>query len=150
MPTPSLSMTDSLTSSISSSPRRRSSAWAQSTKAGRTDPKSRNASVMASSRAAGGAAGVVGRRQRLVELGEVVDQRHREQLLLAGEVSIDDGAVDADGLGDVLDLGVADTAFVEERTSGVEDLALALCAALRSRHESHRRALFVGATTYAR
>ena len=139
MPTPSLSMTDSLTSSISSSPRRRSSAWAQSTNAGSPDPKSRKAAVIASSRSAGGGVGSSAAVSASVELREVVDQRHREQLLLAGEVPIDDGAVDADGPRDVIDLGVADAAFVEQRPGGVEDLALALCAALRSGHGSQRR-----------
>jgi hypothetical protein len=37
-------------------------------------------------------------------------------------VPVDDGAVDADGLRDVLDLRVADTAFVEQPAGGGEDL----------------------------
>ena len=60
-----------------------------------------------------------------MQLVEVADQGEREQLLLAGEVPVDDGPVDPDRLGDVLDLRVADAALVEERPGGRDDLPLA-------------------------
>jgi hypothetical protein len=74
-------------------------------------------------------AGAVGGREPLVELFEVADQGQREQLLLAGEVPVDDRPVDADSPGDVLDLRVPNAARVEQRAGGVEDLLLAAPAA---------------------
>jgi hypothetical protein len=67
----------------------------------------------------------------VLELLEVADEGEREQLLLAGEVPVDDRPVDADGPGDVLDLGVPDTAGVEERAGRVEDLLLPAATADR-------------------
>ena len=58
------------------------------------------------------------------QLVEVADEGEREELLLAGEVPVDDGAVDADGPGDVLDLGVPDAALVEQGAGGRDDLPL--------------------------
>jgi len=77
----------------------------------------------------GGAAGVVGGGQPVVELIEVAHQREREKLLLAGEMPVDDGPVDPDRARDVLDLRVANSAGVEESAGGVEDLLLAQTAA---------------------
>jgi hypothetical protein len=63
--------------------------------------------------------------QGRAELVEVADDCQREQLLLAGEVPVDDRAVDTDRAGDVLDLGLGDAALVEERAGGGEDRRLA-------------------------
>ena len=60
--------------------------------------------------------------QPRLQVVEVADQGEREQLLLAGEVPVDDRPVDPDRAGDVLDLGVAHAARVEQRPRGVEDL----------------------------
>jgi hypothetical protein len=43
-------------------------------------------------------------------------------------VAVDDGPVDADGLGDVVDLGVADSSFVEEGAGGGDDLVLTIAS----------------------
>ena len=63
--------------------------------------------------------------ERHPQLVEVLHQREAEELLLAGEVAVDDRPVDADGPGDVLDLGVADAALVEEPAGRGDDLGLA-------------------------
>ena len=70
--------------------------------------------------------------ERGPQLVEVADQGQREQLLLAGEVAVDDRPVDPDRPGDVLDLGVADAALVEEGRRGLEDLPLALAGGGRA------------------
>ena len=64
------------------------------------------------------------RGDRVAELVEVADEGEREELLLAGEVAVDDRPVDADGLGDVLDLRVPHPALVEQRAGGRDDLLL--------------------------
>jgi hypothetical protein len=48
------------------------------------------------------------RGEQVAQLVQVTDEGEREVLLLAGELPVDDGQVDADRLRDVLDLGVAD------------------------------------------
>ena len=88
-------MTGWPTSSISSSPGRRSSVSAQSTKAGLATPKSINASDSAPSRSAGDRLESSAAVERGRQLVQVPDEGLGEQLLLAGEVPVDDGAVDA-------------------------------------------------------
>ena len=88
--------------------------------------------------------------EQLGQLREVADHGQREQVLLAGEVPVDDGPVDPDGAGDVVDVGLADTALVEELPRRRHDLGLARPATGRGRrtsavgggwagHEAHRR-----------
>lgn len=64
------------------------------------------------------------RGHRVVELLEVADEGEREELLLAGEVPVDDRPVDPDGRGDLLDLHVADTLGVEDLPGCRDDLGL--------------------------
>src|SRR4029079_786123 len=59
------------------------------------------------------------------ELVQIADEREGEQLLRAGEVPVDDRAVDADGPGDVLDLRLGHTALVEQRAGRGQDRRLA-------------------------
>jgi hypothetical protein len=66
-----------------------------------------------------------------VELAEVVDQGEREQLFLAGEVAIDQRLVDADPLGDVVDLGVDRAPLVEQLAGAADDVPLPVATALR-------------------
>jgi hypothetical protein len=104
---PSFVITGSVISSNSSSPVRRSRLIAQAAKAGYSKQKSTNTSLRARSRFIG------------------------EKLLLAGEVPVDQRLVDADPLGDVVDLGVDRAAFVEQLPSGPDDLALSVAPTLR-------------------
>ena len=67
------------------------------------------------------------------QLDEIADHRQREQVLLAGEVAVDDRAVDADSPGDVVDVSLADTVVVEEPPRRRDDLGLARPAASGSR-----------------
>ena len=63
-----------------------------------------------------------------VDLGQVARDRQHEQLLLGGEVPVDEGLVDADSAGDAVDAGVLHPALVEQGAGGVDDLALARAA----------------------
>ena len=92
---PSLVITGSVISPNSWSPVRRSSLIAQSAKAGYSRQKSTKISDSVRNRLIG-ARGVVDRRHPLVQLGQVVHQGEREQLLLAGEVPVDQRLVDPD------------------------------------------------------
>ncbi len=74
------------------------------------------------------AARVVGGGEALLELLEVAHQGEREQLLLAGEVPVDDRPVDPDRPRDVLDLRVPHPPRVEQGAGGVEDLLLTVPA----------------------
>ena len=67
------------------------------------------------------------------EIGQVAGQREHEQLLLGGEVAVDQRLVDAHRARDVLDRRVLQAAFVEQQARRGEDLALALapCSAAR-------------------
>lgn len=63
--------------------------------------------------------------EQRVDFGEVARRREREQLLLGGEVSVDEGLVDADPPGDAVDPRVLGPVLVEQGSGRVEDLALA-------------------------
>ena len=71
--------------------------------------------------------GAVGDRglEPLGELVQVVGDRQDEELLLGGEVAVDQAAGDADGLGDLLDRRVLHAALVEQRAGRGDELALA-------------------------
>ena len=60
-----------------------------------------------------------------VDLGQVAGDREDEQLLLGGEMAVDQGLVDPHPAGDAVDPGVLHAALVEEVAGGVDDLALA-------------------------
>jgi hypothetical protein len=68
--------------------------------------------------------GRLGRSQVVSELVEVAHQGQREQLLLAGEVAVDDRPVDPDGPCDVLDLRLGHAPRVEQPAGGGEDRGL--------------------------
>ena len=92
--------------------------------------------------------GLGGLGQSRTKLVEVAHEGEGEQLLLAGEVPIDDRPVDPDGPGDVLDLCLGHTALIEQRAGRDEDRRLpgtpayggrrtpgfGLLRALRARH----------------
>ena len=78
-------------------------------------------------------------RAAVAQLLEVGLDRQREQLLLAAEVPVDDRPVDPDGLGDLVDLGVADPGLVEEPPGRGEDLPLAVSPARGRRGLPARR-----------
>ena len=63
-----------------------------------------------------------------VDLGQVAGGRQREQLLLGGEVPVDQGLVDTDTPRDTVDAGILPPALVEQRAGRVDDLALARSA----------------------
>jgi hypothetical protein len=63
--------------------------------------------------------------EQRVDFGEVARGREREQLLLGGEVSVDQGLVDAHAARDAVDTRVLGPALVEQGSGCVEDLALA-------------------------
>ena len=126
MPRPRRNSALSEISRAARGPERRISACAQSTKAGWADAVvDEGARRWRSSLAGGGSLASEAAVSGVAQLVEVADQGEREELLLAGEVPVDDGPVDADRAGDVLDLGVADAALVEEGAGGGDDLGLA-------------------------
>ncbi len=63
--------------------------------------------------------------QQLVQLAQVACDREHEELLLGGEVAVDQRAVDAHGAGDLVDRRVLDPALVEEGTRRADDVLLA-------------------------
>jgi hypothetical protein len=67
--------------------------------------------------------------EQRVDFGEVARGREREQLFLGGEVSVDEGLVDADPAGDAVDTRVLGSALVEQGSGRVEDLTLARASA---------------------
>ena len=66
------------------------------------------------------------RTERLAQLVEVEQNRLHVEVFLGAEVAVDQRLVDPDRAGDVVDLGVAHAALVEEVLGGGGDRLLAL------------------------
>ena len=66
--------------------------------------------------------------QDAVELGQVVRDGQDEELLLGGEVAVDEPAGDPDGPGDLLDRRVLHAALVEQRARGERRARARACA----------------------
>ena len=79
---------------------------------------------MCSSWAAASAPGTIAVLEDALELGEVVGDREDEQLLLGGELPVDQPARDADGARDLLDRRVEHAALVEQRAGRRDQVAL--------------------------
>ena len=63
--------------------------------------------------------------EQRVDVGEIARRREHEQLLLGGEVPVDEGLVDANLAGDVVDSCVLSPALVEQGSCRIENLAFA-------------------------
>src|SRR5205807_706713 len=71
-------------------------------------------------------------RKALRQLRKVVRDRQDEELLLGGEVPVDQGLVDPDRTGDLLHRGILHATLVEERTRRLDDFTLALAPGVRA------------------
>ena len=71
------------------------------------------------------------------QLGQVVGDRGDVELLLRGELPVDEPSSDSDGLRDLLDRGVLDAALVEQRTGRGDQIALAVLPQSRPFDRSH-------------
>jgi hypothetical protein len=72
--------------------------------------------------------------EQAVQLAQVVGHRQDEQLLLGGEVAVDQPARDPHVAGDLLDRGVLHAALVEQRPRCRDQIALARAAAFGRGH----------------